>query len=369
MRVVVSSLMVMSMLVPSVASSQNCVEPPFTERYEFAGSLTEVGNGVDCRLETRLSGVANGAATVHTVRRDVHEPLRLGFRVDLSSLTGLNTVQSVSLASAVSKATVDGSPIAVADLFRVYVYGNPIGNLRLLGVSAACGSCTPLPLALASVPITTDELLIRVELDIGVGAKGQVRVWVNPEPDSPTTLLLQNLDNAAWIGAERISVGLSSPSSAFLDGFANVPVAFNQIGIADTQYFYSGFEAEGPVCEGLPIPVHAMVNGNTCGGSNLTPTIASGSTQAWSTEAIYTLALPEDATGHVVSIDSQTPGMSAFVCRDFCGPAALCLGAATPGAPFPADELPAGDYRVIVKQTGTSGACGAFNLMVEGPLD
>lgn len=366
MRVVVSSLIVLSMLLPGVASGQNCVEPPFTERYEFAGSLTDVGSGVDCRLEARLSGAPNGAATVHTVRRDASEPLVMNFRVDLSALAGQNAIQQVSLASVVSNTVVGEGANATTDLFRVNAAGNLSGTSKALHISAACASCDGNTRS-ASTPLMSAQPFVRVELDIGATSDGEVRVWVDRDASEPPTLVLADLDNLAWAGADRLSVGLSIPSPAFLAAFADVAVSFDRIGIGDSQWFYAGFEPEGVACDGPPLFANTMLSGSTCGGGNLSPTLASGSTSARSPERVYRFSLAEERTWTFYT-DSAIPGMSAFICRDFCGPAAHCMGAASGSAPLPV-ALPAGDYRAIVKQSGGAGQCGDFSLTVDGPLD
>ncbi len=366
MRIVPWSLIMMSVLLPALASSQNCVEPPFTERYAFGGSLSEVGSGPGCRLEARLSGMANGAATVHTVRRDAGEPLTMNFRADLSELIGQNAIQHVSLASAVSRMAIGEGSDATGDLFRVNVGGNLPGTAKVLHIGAACAGC-PGNTRFASTPLASAHPFIRTELDIGAGIDGELRIWVDTDASEPPTLVLADLDNLAWAGVDRLSVGLGSASPSFLTAFAGIPVAFDRIGIGDPQYFHSGFEPEGVACDGSPLFMNTLISGNTCTGGNLSPTLASGSTTARSPESIYTFSLAEERLW-TFSIESPVPGMSAFVCRDFCGPAALCLGAGSAGVPLDA-ELPAGDYRVIVKQVGAPDQCGDFTLSTSGPLD
>lgn len=366
MRIVAPSLLVMLIMLPAAASSQNCVEPPFTERYEFAGSLTEVGSGVDCRLEARLTGVANGAATVHTVRRDASESLVMNFRVDLSGLTGQNLVQSVSLASAVSNLVVGEAGDAESDLFRILVLGNVPGTARMLGIAAACEACSG-NRRFVTTPLTSAQPFIRIELDIGATTQGELRIWVDADATDPPTLTLANLDNQAWVGVDRLSVGLGSPSPSFLNAFADVPITFDRIGIDDPQWFYAGFEPEGVACDGLALPSNSTISGNTCAGDNLSPTLASGSTSARSLESIYRFSLAEPRE-RIFTINSTTPGLAAFVCHDFCGPGARCVGASSAGTPLPV-ALPAGDDRVIVKQTIAAGTCGEFTLSVDGTLD
>lgn len=361
-----ASLTVAGVLVSAPGFGQDCVEAPFTETYEHGGSVERSAFGSGCGFTSMLNGDSTAAATVHTVRRDVPDPLRMYFRVDLSELDSLTALQSVSLASAVSQAAVGTGSDANADLFRVNVLGNLAGTGRRLVVAAACAVCAD-NTAIAIVDLTSDQTEIGVEVDIGAGSDGELRVWVDTPFSEPATSTLSALDNAAWFGAYRLSLGLSSPSAAFASLQAGNPVEFDRIGIGDSQLVWRDFEADGEICAGLPIPAQTQVVGDTCGAEVLLPTLAAGSTITRAPSDVYAFSPPSPGWPGVLSLDTEA-NLAAFVCWEFCGPAVRCLGAATPGNPLALTEALPGEQRVVVTSR-VPGECGNYTLTFSGPLE
>jgi hypothetical protein len=368
------------------AAANACDQPPFSERYENRGTATWTQGDGGCELQsTLLADDLATAGVAHFRRRDGSAPLHMSFRLDLSELTSVNSIQWVSIASATSKASVGTGSSASADLLRLSVFGNLQGTSRTLGIVAACegqpGGC------MASAPLESDAPIIGLRLNIGSG-DGLLQVWIDSDFDGPPTVSLQGLDNAAWAGVERVVLGLSSASGPFLTNHVGETVRFDQVAMtlthpigaidanrgsdADDQVFHVGFESPGtPGCgdDALPILKNSTMVGTTCGGENEFPSIASGSTRANAPETVFKFT--QDTPANIsLTLHSEHPSVfGMFVCPSQCGPAAPCI-AGTAGASGLIDipQLAAGDYFVVVKAVGTN-LCGEFQLDAFGPLD
>ncbi len=366
MHVSLVSLAATALLAAPAAFAQDCIEAPFTEVYEHGGEVDRSVDAEGCGFSSSLTGDSTSAATVHTVRRDVAEPLRLFFRVDLSELDNFDVLQSVSLASAVSQNVVGAGNAANADMFRVGIVSNAAGDGRWLVYGAACSTCSN-NTAFGSVTLVADHPEIGVELDIGAGSDGELRVWIDTAFGEPPTAVLSSLDNADWFGTYRLSLGLSSPSPQFASAQAGKAVLFDRYGIGDSQLVWRDFEPDADVCTAPPLSTVTPVLGDTCGAEHLLPTVAAGSTQTPAPTNIYALTLPSPGWPGVLSLNSEA-NLAAFVCWEFCGPAVRCLGAATPGNPLPLEGALPGEQRVIVTSR-EPGACGEYVLTLDGPLD
>lgn len=360
------SMAMLALLAAPAVFAQDCVEAPFTEVYEHRGQVVSSAEVDGCAFDSTLTGDATSAATVHTVRRDVPESLRMFFRVDLSELDGIDAVQTVSLASAVSQSVVGTGNDANADMFRILVYGNLPGDARWLAFTAACSVCGN-NMAIGTLLLQSDRPEIGIELDIGAGSDGELRVWIDTPFGEPPSSTLSGLDNAAWFGAYRLSLGLSSPTPAFASAQSGNTVRFDRFGIGDSQLVWRDFEPDGEVCSAPPLFTTIPVLGNTCGAEVLLPTLAAGSTNTQAPTHVYSLALPSPGWPGVLTLESESD-LAAFVCWEFCGPAVRCVGAATPGNPLPlAGALP-GEQRVVVTSR-LPGICGEYTLGLNGPLE
>ncbi len=68
---------------------------------------------------------------------------------------------------------------------------------------------------------TAFPLRVTVELTMGAGSAGALKYWLGDDVSGPPTETLTNLDNAAWGGVDRVSLGLGDDSLNFryvLDG-------------------------------------------------------------------------------------------------------------------------------------------------------
>ncbi len=366
-------------------SAHACDQPPFAERYENHGTATWVQGNDGCELQsTLLANDVAAAGIAHFQRRDGSAPLHLSFRLDLTALTPFSLIQSVSIASATSRVAVPSGDQTSADLFRLTLFGIQ-GAERRLAIFAACtsepdGECT------ATVPIKNDNPRIGIRLTMGAG-DGSLQVWVDDDFEGAPTVYLQGIDNVALEGVERVGLGLSGASQAFLANHAGETLTFadvamhlvdpigivdvSGISLGDDQLFHVDFESEGaPGCgdDALPIFSNSAVMGTTCGGSHVLPTLASGSTQASMPERMFVFSQPE-ARNRTFQINSELePAMAVMVCSRQCGPSARCIGGAA-NAPLSISQLPAGEHIVVVKALGSTDLCGEFSLEVFGPFD
>ena len=366
-------------------SAQACDQPPFSERYENHGIATWAQGNDGCELQsTLLANDVTAAGVAHFQRRDGAAPLHLSFRLDLSALTSLSLIQSVSIASATSKIAVPSGDKTSADLFRLTLFGVQ-GAGRMLAIFAACTS-EPDGVCTATVPIANDKPRIGIRLTTGAG-DGSLRVWVDGDFEGAPTVSLQGIDNAALEGVERVVLGLSGASQAFLGKHAGETVTFDHVamhlvdpigvsdirgmGPGDDQLFHVDFESNGaPGCgdDALPIFSQNTVVGTTCGGGHVLPTLASGSTSGYAPERLFVFSQPEPRD-RTFQINSElAPAMAVFVCSRQCGPSARCIGGAAT-APLAISQLPAGEHIVVVKALGPANRCGEFDLDVFGPLD
>jgi hypothetical protein len=363
-----------------------CDQPPFSERYENLGTATWTEGDDGCEFRsTLLANDVTAAGVAHFQRRDGSAPLHVSFRLDLSELTSVNFIQSVSIAAATSRVAVPSGDGASADLFRLTVLGNIQGTSRQLGIFAACTS-EPSGVCPAIVPITNDNPHIGLRLTIGAG-DGSLQVWVDDDFEGAPTVSLEGLDNAAWLDVERVSLGLSSATPAFLANHTSESVTFAQVAMrlvspidtregdvardGDDQVFHGGFESSGaPGCgdEAPFIFPASSVSGTTCGGSHMLPTLASGSTRGFTPERLFVFSQPEPRDRTFIVDSELSSSMAVFVCSRQCGPSAHCIGGAA-SAPLAISQLPAGEHIVVVKALGPPNLCGEFDLDVFGPLD
>lgn len=360
----------LAMHMAGAAMAQPCDIPPWSEIYESGGAVSIEQGDDGCSIAASLTmSLPTSAAVTHFRRRDVSAPLRASFRVDLSELNDLNALQLARLFSGVSQTAVPVDSAMDADVFTVIVFGNLAGTVRHLGFTAACtgapgGRCS------ASVSLTTDRPTIGLELDIGKG-DGALRWWIDRPFSEPPTGEFTEIDNATWIGVDRLSLGLASPTAAFAQTQVNSAVIFDRIEFGDDLLAWRNHEIEGdPACPvGPPISPIFSTSGTTCGGSQFLPTLASGSTGPRTPARNYTLTLEPPLSIHLT--ETEPFGAAVFLCDLQCGPAARCHFASVPGTPMAVPPgFPAGDYAVIVKAVGgPSSACGEYTLTLSGPLD
>ena len=211
-----SALVAIAMLL-GPATAIAC-QPQFNETLALHGSAQWVGAGDECALRASVASASPAAATVHYRRQHPAAPLRLSFRVN-SPVPTFNTLASFTVARGTADRVPAGGP-AEAALFQLVLSGNLPGTAVRMGMLAACSSeASGLCSVIVQDPVTF-PLQVTVELEVGEGPAGRLRYWAG-DASGPPTATIENLDNARWIGVDRVSLGLSDPGdqlAALLNG-------------------------------------------------------------------------------------------------------------------------------------------------------
>lgn len=237
--------MVLAVVSPFV-SAQNCVLPiPF--QYEFQNSTTATLSATNitdpCVLTVALSSGFGPTASgfLHYRRALPTTSVRYGFRLDVSALTNFTLANHDVQVFSASSPVVTTNPLPVSQLLRVVLGGGTNPYLRFL---AAQGGSAPTS---AIVSLSQPSNTIRVEIIVGSGAGGSVHYWINHAFSDPPDGVIDNdgagLDNAAWIGVIAAEIGLSSPTTTFLQDNAGQAIVFDQIESSDDILFWDDFSS------------------------------------------------------------------------------------------------------------------------------
>jgi hypothetical protein len=181
------------------------------------------------------------AAFLYYTRPRPLASVRYSFRLDTSALTG------ATLGNRGFQVFAASAPVVLASTSQMllirYAGGDPQPALLL---TAARGG--DVPIQSAAVPITQTINTVRVEINTGAGAAGNVRYWINAAFDDPPTGVLDSdgagLDNAAWGGVIAAAIGVSSTTSNFRAACGG-SVTIDQIESSDDQLFWDDNET-GP---------------------------------------------------------------------------------------------------------------------------
>jgi len=177
------------------------------------------------------------ASFMYYVRPKPLPSVRYEFRIDASALTGATlTGRSFQLFAASSPVIVSNWP----QLLTIELVGDtPYPALRLT---------TPRgnkPVEQVTVPLPSSSSMVRVEINVGAGASGIVRYWIDADYiDSPTGILDDGgagLDNEAWSGVIAAAVGLSSTTSDFRANCGGTFVV-DHLGSSDDVLFWDKFD-------------------------------------------------------------------------------------------------------------------------------
>lgn len=344
-------------LAPGIASACHAT---FNETWTFGGNVAWSGAGNDCVLEATVGSSAPAAATVHYRRARPDAPMRLSFRVDPPVPTW-NVNTSFTMARGTADRVPVGSP-SQATLFGVGLTGNVMGTQVRATLSAACSS-EPGGLCAIAVPTPlTFPHLVTIELQLGAGAAGRLLYWAGEDTSGPPTATIENLDNAAWGGVERVSLGVSDPSNGYVSTFNGEPVVFDAISVSEPYIFWSDFElgAGHPVASNADPLFHlpwGLASGTTCGGSEALPVLASGSTRAAGPKAIHSLTIG-DSQMQLFTLVSDVSTMQMFVCEDGVSTTSRCVAAGRQGAPFYVSQP--GRYQLVVGDR--NNGCGNYSV-------
>jgi hypothetical protein len=162
---------------------------------------------------------------------------RYKFRIDASELTGAS---DSSRAFQIFTASAPTMVASWPQLLTVNLLGgNPYPILQL--TTPRGGK----PVEQVLVPLSAAIAMVRVEIDVGAGAAGRVRYWIDSDySEQPTGVLDDDgngLDNAAWSGVIGAAIGMSSTTSE-LRATCGGTFTIDQIGSSDDVLFGDNFE-------------------------------------------------------------------------------------------------------------------------------
>ena len=368
----------MGLLVLAFASSMAgaCSLAPFNEMFANQGTATWAGSDGDCRLESALSATsdATAAAVAHYRRQYPAETFRGSFRVSLPSGLALNSSQAVRLFRGVARSASVSGPHA-ARMFDVALFGNVSGSTLVLGMTTACSSQSSGQCGSTAGPLTVSDFPLRVtvELTVGAGSAGALKYWLGDDVSGPPRGMIADLDNAAWGGVERVSLGLSDSTPNFRQVLAGRSIVFDEIVAYDNGLFWSDFDSSdilALVPNAMPITSpNVVINGSTCGGTNLLSQVASGSTSMYGPVAIHPIP---GGNQNIRQIQISTPsqsGSAIFLCGVGLGPASPCISAVNSGTQ-PLVVMPSSEDRTLVLgRVGVNDAtCYPYTITVTGTL-
>lgn len=128
----------------------------------------------------------------------------------------------------------------VSSLLRLSAFPTGGGAAPSLWASFACGSAPSSICATRIAQTLIDGDLFRFELDVGSGAAGSLKWWINAEFTDPPTGSAENLDNAEWRGVQTVALGAFQPQGRVaLNG---TTLRFHQIESTDDTLFWNGFD-------------------------------------------------------------------------------------------------------------------------------
>ena len=198
--------------------------PPWSSQSVLGGTVAIVAGGYDgtsCRMASTITGNIGGASAFVRDNTPASEPrYRAQFLINLDTLTGQNTIQSVKVFGASTDAPFGGQ----SEVVRLTVVGNVAGTAKTLGVFTVCEG-QPSNLCSASAPLTAGTN--RIEIDWQKGPTGSLRVWVNNTNEGAPTATINGNSNS-WGGVDFATLGLAAGSAAFRAAQLNRAVGFDE---------------------------------------------------------------------------------------------------------------------------------------------
>lgn len=356
-----------------------CNSTPFIDSWNAFGTTAWEDDAGDCRLRAAVSdpqgAVISASASVSYVRREPTAPLRLRFSVDTSELPAMGPTVITALARGIARrvepAAAPGHPVFQVALVR----GQDSSSFRLqLGGWCATASPSRYCKTQGTVDLSSADFPLDIALDveIGVGSSGRLRLWLNSDPDTTEPyLLLNTLDNAATGGVNRVTLGLADATIGFTHQLADHAFTFGHITTSDDQLFWSNFESllAGNIEPNQP-RLHlngANGGGNTCNGTDLLPQAAFGTMVFGGPVAVHPVTLTGGIAHFFVSGSTENHALAMFLCPAGAGPSDPCINY---GTSFGRDILitgVSGEYQLVVGRY--TGPCGVYSVIASGPLD
>jgi len=228
----------------TLVSAQDCILPvPFQHSFlnRVTASISAATPADPCTLTVAVDsgGGPTAAGFLHYRRPVPATSVRYGFRIDSSALTDFTLANRGVQLFAASSPLVSGTILPRSHILQVTLRG---GANPVLGLRAAQGTDL---VAFASVPLAQTLNTLRVEINVGSGASGSVRYWLNHGFAEPPDGVIDNggagLDNATTVGVIAAEVGISSPTPAFVANHAGNPIVVDQIESNDDLLFWDDF--------------------------------------------------------------------------------------------------------------------------------
>lgn len=360
--------------VVCVPAAHACNGSAFSDPWNWGGDSAWASSGDSCDLEAQVWGVdASATASISYLRRQPSDPLRIRFTIDAPELPALNSIQGASFARGVAR-RVDVQSSGTTPVFNLALFGNLAASNYYVSLQGWCAGESSHGCSAFSAPMTLSDFPLDVELDaeVGAGSAGRLRLWLNSDPDtSAPSVQLTDLDNAATGGIDRVAVGVFSTTPAFNQVAAEVPIVLRSIESSDEQLFWSDFESllAGNIETNRPPLALGNLNtysGTTCGGSELLPQVAYGTTSLLGPVAIHPVTLGETLVS--IGLDHAGPiPFMIFLCEKGAGPSGACVAAGSRDMPLYWTSLPPREYQLVVGALNSS--CGEYTVALSGPLD
>jgi len=170
-------------------------------------------DGSECRLNVALAPNDTASAAFVRYNHAASEPsYRAHFIIDTSNLSSFaDAATSVVVFQAPSSTVAEG----FNRLLRVSIVAGPGGAKRVRFI-AQRGGAVPLGQTFGT-DLVNGINHIEVNLQVGAGAAGNLKYWVNAAGASEPAASgeLANLNNAAWGGVSAAQLGLTAPTAPY----------------------------------------------------------------------------------------------------------------------------------------------------------
>ncbi len=252
-------------------------------------------------------------------------------------------------------------------MFQLKLFGAS-GSLRMYA-NAACPT-GPDGLCAGATRTVTFPVDVTLELEFGEGAAGRLSYWIGSDTSGPPTATIENLDNAAWGGVERVTLGLADLNPLFRSTIGDQPLRFSTISTSEPRLFWNDFDrgagqAVAPTRPTIMMAWHSLL-GDTCKATAQLPVVASGSTALSGHVDVYPLEVEDHLSiMPTVVVVSSRPSTVVFICEGEVSTTSRCVGAGSSENGSWARVPRSGRYHVVVGETFP--LCGPYQLGV-GPL-
>ncbi|HEU4663889.1 MAG TPA: hypothetical protein VFS55_07650 [Dokdonella sp.] len=184
-------------------------------------------DGTECKLTAALAPNDTASAAFVRYNHAASEPsYRAHFIVDTTALTNFaDSTTSVVVFQAPASAVNEG----FNRLLRVAIVAGPSGAKRVRFI-AQRGGLVPIGQTFGT-NLVNGINHIEVNLQVGAGAAGDLKYWVNTTPGTTEPAAsgeLPNLNNAGWGGVSAAQLGLTAPTAPYSSAHGGELVGFDR---------------------------------------------------------------------------------------------------------------------------------------------